>query len=231
MSILDPIRTYSTPLTLVLVIFGPQVLSRILAYLSRRKLPSSSPAPRSPPLSQRLKVFLALHTLYQLAHLLIPPYDVFSTPHLPILAPNDLLRSRLSPNSNLATSEVSSGGTNALMVLLLSRLQNLDNRLTYIRFGHRTVQDCLWCLTPLDYLIASLPDILGRYVWTAGVLLILGNDGLAGEGAGRRGKRWGRAGLWVVGLMGLAEIGIKYLWDLRIAGGDCLHVSQVSRGP
>jgi hypothetical protein len=87
------------------------------------------------------------------------------------------------------------------------------------------VSDCIWCLSPLDYLVASLPDILGRYVSAAGVMMALGSEGLVGIGAGRRAKRWGGVGLWVVGIMCIGELGIKYLWDLRISSGDCLHVS------
>jgi hypothetical protein len=211
MIVLDTIRAYSTPLTLVLVIFGPQILNRILAYISRSNNPKVVHH-STPPLSRRLRVFLALHTLYHLSHLLIPPFDLFSTPHVPILAPNDLLRSRLQ------------GGSNGLTDLLLSKLQNLDNRLIYIRFGHGAVQDCIWCLTPLDYLVASLPDILSRYVLAAGVVTVMGSEGLVGKGAERRAKRWGGAGLWVLGIMCIGELGIKYLWDLGISGGDCLHV-------
>jgi len=217
MTVLDTLRSYSTPLTLVLVIFGPQILNRCLSYIARR----NNPTPRqitTPPLSRRLKVFLALHTSYHLSHLLIPPFDLFSTPHIPILAPNDILRSRL----------LRDGGSNALTELLLSRLQNLDNRLIYLRFGHG-VQDCIWCLTPLDYLVASLPDILSRYVLAAGVIMALGSGGLVGSGAERRSERWGGVGLWVLGLMCIGELGVKYLWDLRISAGDTLHVSLLHR--
>lgn len=215
MIILDTIRAYSTLLTLVLVVFGPQLLNRTLNYISRRNNPK--PVHQSTtPLSRRLKVFLALHTLYHLSHFLIPPFDLFSTPHIPILAPNDLLRSRLL-----------NGESNGLMDLLLSRLQNLDNRFIYIRFGHVSVQNCIWCLTPLDYLVANLPDILGRYVSAAVVMMALGNEALAGDGAGRRAKRWGGVGLWVLGIMCLGELGVKYFWDLLISNGDCLHVSTL----
>jgi hypothetical protein len=215
MTILDTIRAYSTPLTLVLVIFGPQLLNRTLAYISQRKNPKPVQQITTPPLSRRLQIFLALHTLYHLSHLLIPPFDLFSTPHIPILAPNDLLRSRL----------LKDGGGNGLTDLLLSRLQNLDNRFIYLRLGHGPVSDCIWCLTPLDYLVASLPDILGRYISAAGVMMALGSDGLVGTGAERRAKRWGGVGLWVLGIMCIGELGIKYLWDLRISSGDCVHVS------
>lgn len=215
MIILDTLRAYSTPLTLVLVIFGPQLLNRILAYISQRNKPKSVQQITTPPLSRRLQIFLALHTLYHLSHLLIAPFDLFSTPHIPILAPNDLLRSRLLNN----------GAGNGLTDLLLSRLQNLDNRFTYIRFGHGPVFDCIWCLTPLDYLVSSLPDVFGRYVSAAGVIMALGSDGLVGTGAGRRAQRWGGVSLWLLGIMCIGELGIKYLWDLRISSGDCLHVS------
>jgi len=214
MIFVDTIRAYSTPLTLVLVIFGPQLLNKSLAYLSRRNIPQSRQI-TVVPLSRRLKVFLTLHTLYHLSHLFIPPFDLFSTPHIPILAPNDVLRSRLYQGQE---------STNALTDLLLSRLQNLDNRFMYLRFGHLVIQDCLWCMTPLDYLVASLPDVLSRYVLAAGVIMALGSEGLVGKGAERRHRRWGGAGLWVLGIMCIAELGIKYLWDLRISGGDCLHV-------
>jgi hypothetical protein len=81
-------------------------------------------------------------------------------------------------------------------------------------------------MTPLDYLIAALPEILGRYVMAAAVIMVMGSETIAGTGAGRRAKRWGRTGIRVLGVMCIGELGIKYFWDLRISGGDCLHVSS-----
>jgi len=77
-------------------------------------------------------------------------------------------------------------------------------------------------------LVASLSDILGRYVLAAGVIMALGSEALVGEGAERRRKRWGGVGLWVLGIMCIGELGVKYLWDLRISGGDTLHVNLLS---
>lgn len=222
MILLDLVRAYQTPQTLVMVIFGPQILGRGVRYLSNRNRPASTTSSPHPPrasLSTQLKAFLALHTLYHLLHLMIPPYDLFSTPHLPILAPNDLLRSRLSPASSGTET------TNPLIDMLLTRLRDLDTRLLYLRFGHATMQGCLWCRTPLDYFIVSLPDIMARYVWAAIVLICLGSERLAGPGANTRARRWGAVAVWAVGLACVVELGARYFWDLRVTEGDCLHVS------
>lgn len=223
---LDTIKAYKTPIGVVLTLFGPQILRKSITYYNTRNRhgPSSNPSstPRPQALSGRLKLFLALHTLYHLSHLLIPPFDLFSTPYLPVLAPNDILRSRLYPS---AGGNPIHSGQNPLLDLLLTRLQNLDSRILYIRYGHTALQGCLWCRTPLDYLVANLPDILSRYLLAAVMLVIMGSESLAGSGASRRGSRWGGIGVWILAAGCLGEVGVRYLWDLRISKGDTLHVS------
>lgn len=226
MSILDLYKAYQTPISLLMVVFGPQILRKALNYINNRNRPSASSRSSTSQyqtLSGRLKVFLTLHTLYHLSHLLIPPFDLFSTPDLPILAPNDILRSRLHPSTGSSNAV-----QNPLVDLLLVRLQNLDSRLLYLRYGHTAVQGCLWCRSPLDFLLASLPGIMSRYLLAALVMVALGNEVMSGKGAGWRGQRWNSAAMWALGLGCIGEIGVRYFWDLRISNGDTFHVSPFS---
>lgn len=221
MSIFDTVQVYKTPIGLILTLFGPQILRRVITYNNNRNRPSQSQttSKTTEPVSGRLKAFLAVYTLYHLSHLLIPPFDLFSTPYLPVLAPNDILRSRLYPSASAPGSP-----QNPLIDLLLTRLQNLDSRILYLRYGHEALQGCLWCRTPLDYLIFSLPGILSRYLLATLVLICLGNETLAGPSADRRGKKWTSPGIWWLGIGCLGEIAVRYFWDLRISNGDPLHV-------
>lgn len=220
MTVIDIAKGYQTPLTLVLVFFGPQILRRVIAYFTgstRRQARTSSAT--HPPISFRLKVFLVLHALYHISHLLVPPYDLFFTPHLSVLAPNDQLRARLIP------SILSGRQADPLLDLLLVRLRELDNRLLYLRYGHTALLECLWCQTSLDYLIVTIPDILSRYVLAAITIYCLGSETLAGPGAKWRARRWTSSAIWTLVIASICDVGSRYLMGLRLWNGDWLHVS------
>lgn len=227
MGILDTLSSFRAPLTLLLVIFGPSLLPRIFNLIRRRNNPTTPITP-SEPLSTILKAFLALNTIYSLVHLYYPPYDLFTSARLPILAPNAVVRravlatSPASPGVTLADSSAS----NPVIELLLQRLQNADHRINYARFGHGPLTQCVWCTSSDDFLLYSLPDIISTYAYAAVFLGVISSQAVGGEGAGKRAEKWrNTVGLGIGGFC-LADLAARYLWDLRPVQGDCLHVSN-----
>ncbi|KAK4685316.1 hypothetical protein P7C73_g4835, partial [Tremellales sp. Uapishka_1] len=100
MGLIETLVPLQTPLLLIAVVFGPSLLPRLLAILTRRPAKVSTPRP---PFPTTLKLALALHALYHLYRLILPPYDIFVTHSLSILTPNEALRSvilRSSTSSN-----------------------------------------------------------------------------------------------------------------------------------
>ncbi|KAK8846703.1 hypothetical protein IAR55_005790 [Kwoniella newhampshirensis] len=226
MTLLATLYSFQTPLTLLLILFGPSLLPRLISLIARRGRPAfptrSSPRPASP---TSLRLFLAIHSLYFLSHLLRPPYDLFAINNFPILVPNNLLRSALlgpDDSESLSTLEES---VHPLIDLLLSKLRLLDNRYLYARFGHDTLLNCVWCKDDLDYLFYSSPGILIPYVGEAVVLGMMGWRWLTGEAAGPRAERWRSVFGWVLvgGMVG--EVGAKWFWEVRAVEGDCLHLA------
>jgi hypothetical protein len=169
---------------------------------------------------------LALHTAYSIYSLLFPPYNIFTTHSLPILAPNDLLRAKVlgQPRTTGTTSPATTSETLTLTEHLLSRLANLDTRYLYARFGHQPLLECLWCQNIHDYLLVSIPGIVFPYAIEAVVLGMLGWTVAGGEQAGTRANRWRSTMGWILVTAGTAEVGVKYLWSVRAVEGDCVHV-------
>ncbi|WWD22012.1 hypothetical protein CI109_106500 [Kwoniella shandongensis] len=229
MSLLTTLYSFQTPLTLLLILFGPSLLPRIIQWINQRgRPPTSPPSPTRSPIPLSLKLFLGIHTLYLVKQLIRPPYDVFVSHNLPILVPNSILRSALlGPNHETedGLSTLENPPIHPLLELLLTRLKMLDNRYLYARFGHDTIQNCVWCKDDLDYLIFSLPGIMGPYVVEGVMLGMLGWKWLAGEDSDRRAERWRIVMGWVLlgGVVG--EIGSKWFWEIRAVEGDCLHLA------
>lgn len=223
MGLLDTLFSFRGPLTLLLVIFGPSVLPRIHTFWRRRNQPSSQPIP-SEPLPITLKALLALNTIYHCLHLYYPPYDLFTANNLPVLAPNALIRRAILGHHS--ESSPSDPASHPVVELLLQRLQNADNRINYARFGHQPLIECVWCTSPDDYLIYSVPAILAVYVGSAILLGTISLKAVSGESAERRAEKWrSTVGLGLGGLC-VADLASRYFWDLRPVQGDCLHVSQ-----
>lgn len=222
MFLITTLREYQSALTLIIVIFGPTLLPRILTYLSQRKRPKA-PKPPRPPIPSLSKVVLAVHTTYFLSELSSPPYDVFVSHNLPILASNDTLR-----KSVLRTPDTLHPSTtdtpHPLVDLLLTRLQNLDYRFFYARFGHRTLLQCVWCQDINDFMLVSLPGIMLPYILEATFIGMMGWRWVGGNEASRRAERWRSTFAWTLGVLCVVECGAKYFWDIRAVEGDCLHV-------
>ena len=159
--------------------------------------------PSRPPIN-----IIILHTLYFLSHLVYSPYDLFA--HLPILTPNLVLQQTLD--------------TSPLAQLLLQKLQSLDNRYYYARFGHHTLAQCVWCHNIYDYLLFSIPGIIAPYLVTA---IAIGISKWVGEpNATGRANRWRATFGWSLLCLAIGECGIKYGWDVRVVSGDCLNASH-----
>lgn len=225
MGLLDTLAAYKSPLTLLLVLCGPSLLPRLvrlgfrLRYQYNHPQPSRA-RPSRDPFTLPTIFILSLNAFYAMLKILFPSYDLFSYPSLPLFTSNLILRNRLlGPDANTADPGL------PLEQLLLGRLQNLDTRLDYMRFGHQPLSQCVWCDRTPDYLLYALPLILAPYVY-AGVLLgVLGLESVGGRLQGRQTDEW----RWIFGLglggLAVGEIGLRYLWDLRPINGDVVHVS------
>lgn len=226
MSILSTLAAYQTPLLLLLTIFGPS----LLPFVTRRHTSSNQLPPQPPrsPLPPTIKALLILHTVYHIFQLLYPPYDLFVSHSIPIITSHASLRSTVLARAQTSTLHPSrTGKTHPLLELLLTRLQNLDTRLLYVRFGHRSLLTCVWCQDVNDFLLASLSGILGPYVGEAMVIGLMGWSWVGGGDAELRAASWRVGFAWGLGWMAVVEVGVRYLWDLRVVNGDCLHVCPV----
>ncbi|WVF70132.1 hypothetical protein IAT40_004920 [Kwoniella sp. CBS 6097] len=260
MSLLTTLASFQTPLTVLLIIFGPSFLPKAIAFF--RPLPGSPQRLNQQPISPRaqlsttLKLLLAVHTLWLVSYLIQPPYDLFVSNSLPILTSNAQLRSALTGSISTSSPaiELSRGletlqDVHPLLELLLTKLKVLENRYFYARYGHAAIQDCVWCQTSLDYLVFSLPSIVGWYIFEVVFIGLLGLDTLWNEPASprsstpnavgpggirtgvpseasRRAHRWRTLAGWSLFGAAMAEMGVKYGWEVRAVEGDCVHLAS-----
>ena len=226
-SLLSP----NSALTYLLVLLLPSIPSLIGRY-RRSGAPTAphlrqAPAPRRP---LRLYLILAIHTLYRIQQLLVPPFNVFTHFHLPITANREYLQASLwryhSTLSGL-TGRAAHYDPNQLPSNILrfsNRLSNIDYRLLYARYGHEALEGCMWCSSQADFAVVSLPGIVGAYVGVAVLLGLMGWASVGGAGAaGRADRMRGKAGWGLVGAA-LGEVAVRYMWELRVVEGDCLQV-------
>ena len=228
----DFVRTisqYRGILTLILAIALPRLLPRLLALFIRARHPSTSQIHRGPPLTQSLKYVLAIHAVFQASQIFNPPYDIFKFNRLPLLVPNDVLRSAVLRRLPGATSTDLNllGETHPLLELLLQKLSRLDGRYLYSRYGHQAMINCVWCTDSGDYLVFSLPSILSRYVLGAVLLGLMSLVSVGGVEASRRAKAWRGWMGWALAGGAVGECAARYLWELRPTKGECTHVSSL----
>ncbi|KIR97707.1 hypothetical protein L804_04849 [Cryptococcus deuterogattii 2001/935-1] len=213
---------------LLLLLYRYEVPLAVAGLVLVRWLPalisSSSPKPAvppPPPVPRTAKLLLLLSSLYHLYRLVFPPYDLFIHNNLEILAQNTLLRDALLRQPLHSPP----GDHSPLLDLLLTRLKVLDNRYLYARLGHRPLLECLWCTHPLDYFLFALPSILLPYLCEALVLGMLGWRAVGGPWAERRTERWRGIMAWTLSGAAVAEIGVKWGWEVVAVQGDCAHVA------
>ncbi|WRT65088.1 uncharacterized protein IL334_002030 [Kwoniella shivajii] len=220
MTILSTISSFQAPLTLLLVIFGPTLLPRLIAFIRRR--PSSTPKPPRVATPVSLKLFLAIHTLWMTKQLISPPFDLFSHQNLPISTSNSNIRLEL-----IGTISEDNSNIHPLVELLLTKLKVMDNRINYVRYGHKSLIECVWCNNPIDYLLYSTPNILSWYFLEAVYLGMMGWTKISGKESDKRTERWRGTFGWSLLVAAILEIGLKWLWDIRVVEGNCIHLSSV----
>lgn len=192
-----------------LAVAGVVLVRWLPALISPRPAVPAREPPR--PIPRAAKCLLLVTSLYHLYRLVFPPYDLFIHNNLDILAPNTLLRDAL-------------GDYSPLQDLLLTRLKVLDNRYLYARLGHGPMLECLWCTHALDYFLFALPCILLPYLCEALVLGVLGWRVVGGPWAERRTERWRGTVAWTLVGAAVAEMGVKWGWEVVAVQGDCAHV-------
>ncbi|WWC67609.1 uncharacterized protein I206_101519 [Kwoniella pini CBS 10737] len=217
MSIFTPLVAYQAPLTLLLIIFGPSLLPRLINFF-RRKPPSSIPNKTQTPRPLSLKLILGIHTIWMLKQLILPPFNLFS--NVPISISNSQLR------YNIIGPEQPNLTLHPMIELLLTRLKIMENRILYLKFGHNPLIECVWCQFPSDYLIYSLPQILSWYILEAFFIGSLGMSWISGISASNRAERWRSIFGWMLVGGAILEGGVKWIWDLRAVEGDALHLAS-----
>lgn len=209
----------------LLLLYRYEIPLAVAGVVLVRWLPALISSPRAAfrPCAGAAKCLLLVCSLYHLHRLVFPPYDLFIHNNLDILAPNTLLRDALRQPLHTPHSSHS-----PLQDLLLTRLKVLDNRYLYARLGHRPLLECLWCTHPLDYFLFALPCILLPYLCEALVLGVLGWRVVGGPWAERRAERWRGVMAWTLLGAAVAEIGVKWGWEVVAVQGDCAHVGGIS---
>ncbi|WVQ97753.1 hypothetical protein IAU59_004867 [Kwoniella sp. CBS 9459] len=166
-----------------------------------------------------------------------------------------LLRNSGSPASDhtgIGDLEAVFPNIHPLLELLLTKLKVLENRYLYARYGHFALQDCVWCQTSLDYLLFSIPSVVTWYLLEAVFIGALGFDALwkdeavtprlngqtmgmgmgmdkgAPSEASRRALRWRSLAGWSLFGAAMAELGVKYGWEVRAVEGDCVHLASTT---
>lgn len=158
----------------VLVLALPSIISQGRAFynLITKSQPSEAP-PNPTGLTKALSIIVLAHSAYVLYELFFTsPSNIFTALHLPITTPTSVIRLKLasySPNGELPNP----------IEGLLTKLQNVDVRTYYVRFGHETVLRCDYCHSFGDFGLFAMPRIALEYVRT---LVVLGLMTLPGSG-------------------------------------------------
>ncbi|KAF8317152.1 hypothetical protein DL93DRAFT_2077343 [Clavulina sp. PMI_390] len=196
-----------------MTIFGPSVDSIIFTVLlaalptiithGRRLYASiTNKQPSAPPpttrLTQALSLLVFVHSAYIIYTILFnAPSNIFTALNVPLGVPASLLRMNLIVHSP-SLNESLPPQTEAL----LTRLQSIDVRGYYVRFGHDAVQYCDYCHSFTDFGLFMLPVTGLQYMRT---IMLVGLMSIPGSG-----KRAWRG--WFVGMLVLA--GLFEAWTL-----------------
>lgn len=132
-----------------------------------------SPPPQKTRLLQALTTLVMLHSAYILYTIFFDgPVNIFRALKLPLTAPAAFMRAKLSP---YAPDDVLPPNTEAL----LTRLQSIDVRGYYVRFGHDTIQRCEYCHSFADFGLFMLPFTGLQYMRT---IILVGLMTIPGTG-------------------------------------------------
>lgn len=85
---------------------------------------------------------------------------------------------------------------------------------------------CTWCTSNSDYLLVALPRILGSYLAMAGLIGILGMEMIGGARGKLLKSAWRGSMSWILAVLAIGEVGVRYLWEIRITEGDAVQVSN-----
>ena len=178
-----------------MAIFGPNadsiaftVLLMVLPSLINRArgiyqgAANKQPAARAPAqtlLLRSLSFLVLAHSAYILwAVFFDAPSNIFTALDLPLTTSPLAMRLRLS---SFALDDDLPPKTEAL----LARLQSIDVRGYYVRFGHDAVAQCDWCHSMSDFGLFSAPTAGLQYVRTIALIGLM-----TVPGSGKRSWRW-----------------------------------------
>ena len=171
-----------------MAIFGPNVDSIIFSILlialptiithgrSVYEAITNKQPPAAPPRQSRLLKCLAILVLFHSAYILYiiffdAPSNVFTALNVPLTTPSSVLRAKLAahyPEDSLPQHAEA----------LLTRLQSIDVRGYYVRFGHDAIQRCDYCHTFSDFGMFAAPLVGLQYMRTiilVGVMTVPGS--------------------------------------------------------
>lgn len=158
----------------VLVLGLPSILSygRALYSLIMRKRGALEPYPNPTPFTKVLSFVVFAHSIYVLYEFFFAsPSNIFTALRLPITTPTFIIRDKLA--SHLPTQQLPTA-----LEGLLTKLQNVDVRTYYVRFGHEAVTRCDYCHSFGDFGLFAVPRIALEYVrtlWVLGLMTLPGS--------------------------------------------------------
>ncbi|KAF8325786.1 uncharacterized protein EI90DRAFT_3128323 [Cantharellus anzutake] len=171
-----------TVLLVVLPNIAPYVVHAVRQYRSQQEGDSPPRTQLQSPLLPFLGWILMLHSLHIIYQILFCyPTNLFNELNLAVVTSSSLLRQALL-KGRPADSELPNS-----VEALLSRLQSLDARSLYVRFGHDTVEHCDYCHTFADFALFAFPSAAMTYVQT---IALVGLMTVKGSGK-RRWRSWG----------------------------------------
>ncbi|TXT13484.1 hypothetical protein VHUM_00851 [Vanrija humicola] len=215
------IQTWSRPLGIVAIFFGPRILSALLRSVrgSAGHTHGAGPTPPpTPPLARPAKLLLVLQALFALSALLAPPYDVFSHHALSQACTRDALRAAVLSDAGVDPAtpvpEDIGSSPSPLAETLLARLATPEARASYARWGHAAFTNCAWCRDDTDYALAAAPGILAPYLAEMVLVGVLGLAYVTGAGARIRANKYAAMAGWGVVLLAGVEYAVRLTWDV-----------------
>jgi hypothetical protein len=138
---------------------------------------TNKPPPATSPKQTRLLISLALLVLLHSAYILYviffdAPSNVFTALNVPLITPTSILHAKLAAYS---LEDKLPPQTEAL----LTRLQSIDVRGYYVRFGHDAIQRCDYCHSFSDFGVFVAPLVGLQYMRT---ITLVGFMTLPGSG-------------------------------------------------